>query len=291
MFSVLLPVYNGEKWLASSVMSVMKQTHKEFECLIICNGCTDDSFEVASKVVENDPRFSVYELETPNKANALNFGIYKSKYGWIAPIDVDDTWLPAKLEKQKRYLDSNPSLDILSCQMTYVGALNCDAPRNPLDHETISWCFSQGKNPISFPASVYRKDLHFRGVGLFNTLSIVIEDYDFWQRCKINGMQMANLPDNLVVHTIHGDPDNLSKVQTHRGEEEDTWSLDLKTKTEYRQQLAKCLVDSWYIDWPSDFPTEWGLVSLIRDFDRKNDLGSTRTFTNSSDPEKGNNNV
>ena len=204
MFSVLLPVYNGEKWIADAITSVMNQTYKDFECLVICNGCTDTSYQVALDTVGSDSRFFVHSLDVANKANALNFGVYQSKNDWIVPIDADDTWSPLKLQKQLDFITENPDVDILSCQMTYVGTLNCEAPRNPLDNETIHWCFARGKNPISFPASAYKNNVHFRGVGLYNTSNLVIEDYDFWQRCKQRGMVMANLPDNLAVHRIHG---------------------------------------------------------------------------------------
>lgn len=293
MFSVLLPVYNGEKWIADAITSVMNQTYKDFECLVICNGCTDTSYQVALDTVGSDSRFFVHSLDVANKANALNFGVYQSKNDWIAPIDADDTWAPLKLQKQLDFITENPDVDILSCQMTYVGTLNCEAPRNPLDNETIHWCFARGKNPISFPASAYKKNVHFRGVGLYNTSNLVIEDYDFWQRCKQRGMVMANLPDNLAVHRIHGK--ELNRVSTSVDEEgKEGWSFHGVSKTEYRQQLVKLLVDSWYIDWDvkehGPYPAYWGVMSNIREFDDVYDLGPG-TPVNSTDLEKENKDV
>jgi glycosyltransferase involved in cell wall biosynthesis len=228
-----------------------------------------------------------------NKANALNFGVYLSKHDWIAPIDADDIWLPIKLQKQYDFIITNSSVDILGCQMLYIGALDCEAPRNPHDNETIYWCFARGKNPISFPAVTYKKSIHFRGVGLYNTSNLVIEDYDFWQRCKQQKMIMANLPDDLAVHRIHGD---LSTVVDPTMDEHgrESWDLNTKSKTEFRQQLIKWFVDSWYVDWDIDihgpYPPHWGIIANIREFDKKYDLGPG-TPVNSTDADKGNTDV
>ncbi len=80
MFSVLLPVYNGEKWLEEAIQSVMDQTFEEFECFILCNGCTDSSANIAEQMTVNDDRFVVHKLHLANKANALNFGVCFSKH-------------------------------------------------------------------------------------------------------------------------------------------------------------------------------------------------------------------
>jgi glycosyltransferase involved in cell wall biosynthesis len=293
MFSVILPVYNGERWLAEAIQSVMNQTITNFECLIICNGCTDNSQQIATYLTAKDDRFKVVITNHANKSNALNIGICYSKYAWLAPIDADDIWMLNKLELQAKFINANPSVDILGTQLNYIGSIDCAAPRNPLTHLEIYKCFSRGKNPIPFPSSVYRKDVHIRGVGFYDTSNFVIEDYDFWQRCKANKMVMANLPDVLLQYRLHGDP-RTSTVDNIVHEEGGIEKSEIKTisLTEARQQMAKMVTDSMYIDCEDEkMPIIWGMMRQIRQFDNQYRTGTgTSTPVNSVDDSKVGNN-
>lgn len=291
MFSVLLPVYNGEKWLVEAIDSVKSQTFRDFDCLIICNGCTDNSAQVANEATKGDNRFTILSVAHANKANALNIGVCYAKNEWIAPIDADDVWLPTKLEKQAAFIKQNPTVDIVGTQLDYIGALVCEAPRNPLSHHAIYECFSRGKNPMPFPSSVYKKNIHIRGVGFYDTTNFFIEDYHFWQRCKAHGMLMVNLPEVLLHYRLHGDPSTstLDAVTHEKGGAEQV-VISTKSFTEARQQIAKALIDAMYADCDADkMPDSWGLFRTIRQFDAKYRKGSgTSTPVNSNDGTKGN---
>jgi len=291
MFSVLLPVYNGERWLGEAIQSVMNQTYREFECLILCNGCTDNSVEIAKYLIRQDKRFIVHELTHANKANALNFGVCFSKHSWIAPIDADDVWVEEKLKKQAEFISEHPGVDIIGTQLDYIGSLTCAAPRNPCSHHEIYECFSRGRNPMPFPSAVYRKNVHLRGVGFFNTSHYVIEDYEFWQRCKKHGMVMVNLPDILLKYRLHGDPSTstASPITREKGGVE-KGTIQTQSHVEARQQLAKHIVDAMYVDCDVDkMPPSWGTIGYLRKFDAKYDMGSG-TPVNSTDGSKGNKN-
>ena len=289
MFSVLLPVYNGEKWLAETIQSISNQTLQNWECIIICNGCTDNSRQISEFLTKSDKRFRIIVTNHANKSNALNLGVCYSNFPWIAPVDADDVWLPQKLEMQAKFINSNPNVDIIGTQLDYIGALTCAAPRNPVTHNEIYGCFSRGKNPIPFPSSVYKKNIHLRGVGFYNTSNYVIEDYDFWQRCKAHGMIMANLPEVLLHYRLHGDP-STSTVDdvTHEKGGVEKSKIFTKSLTEARQQLAKMIVDAMYVDCDNDkMPGSWGIIAQIRQFDNKYraDAG-TMTPVNSNDASK-----
>ncbi len=291
MFSVLLPVYNGEKWLKEAIDSVKNQTYSNFDCYIICNGCTDNSVQIAKNCIAGDKRFSILITNHANKSNALNIGICYSKNDWLAPIDADDIWLPTKLEKQAMFINQNPTVDIVGTQLDYIGALVCEAPRNPCSHDEIYECFSRGKNPIPFPSVVYKKNIHIRGVGFYDTTNYVIEDYHFWQRCKAHGMIMVNLPEVLLHYRLHGDPSTstLDSVTHEKGGAEQI-KISTKSITEARQQIAKAITDAMYVSCDIDkMPVHWGLFKTIREFDEKYRKGSgTSTPVNSNDNSKGN---
>jgi len=265
MFSVVLPVYNGEKWLGEAIESVLSQTFKDLELLVVCNGCDDSSEQVAEKYTANDSRARVLSLPVANKANALNYGICFSKYQWLAPIDADDVWYSDKLKKQYDFISQNPDVDIVGTHLHYFGSLCEPAPRNPLDHPHIWECFLLGKNPIAFSSAAWKKNIHFRGVGFFNTTHFVIEDYEFWQRCIDWNLKFANLPEDLVKYRLHGDPSKNTVAVGENGVIEDSFEVDSVVKA--RQIIAKGIVDSMYIYCP-DIPDEWGLVGHLRRFDQ-----------------------
>ncbi len=265
MFSAILPVYNGEKWVGEAIDSVLNQTFKDLELLVVCNGCDDQSEKVAKEHTFRDARARVLSLPVANKANALNYGICFSKYQWVAPIDADDIWHSKKLEKQYQFIKGNPKTDIIGTHLHYIGSLNEPAPRNPLDHANIWERFLMGKNPIAFSSAVWKKNVHFRGVGFFNTTHFVIEDYEFWQRCVDWNLQFANLPENLVYYRLHGDPSKNTVAVDDEGNVTDSYEVDSVVKA--RQIIAKGIVDSMYT-YASKIPDGWGLIGHLRRFDQ-----------------------
>ena len=265
MFSVVLPVYNGETWIGEAIDSVIAQTFAEFELIVVCNGCDDNSEAIAKQHVSDDKRCRVLSLPVANKSNALNYGICFSRYQWIAPIDADDIWFPNKLKKQASFIKKNPNVDIVGTQLQYIGSLEKAAPRNPLSHPEIWECFLLGKNPIAFSSAAWKKNIHFRGIGFFNTTHFVIEDYEFWQRCIEWNLIFSNLEDDLVWYRLHGDINKNLVVLGENSVIEDTFETDSAVKA--RQIIAKGIVDSMYI-YAQEIPEEWGLIGHLRRFDK-----------------------
>lgn len=88
--SVLMSVYNGERWLAESIESVLNQTFTDFEFLIVNDGSTDGSGEIINRYAEQDSRIHVFDKPNTGLADSLNYGIARAKGEWIARIDADD---------------------------------------------------------------------------------------------------------------------------------------------------------------------------------------------------------
>jgi teichuronic acid biosynthesis glycosyltransferase TuaG len=110
MISILMPVYNGIEYISESVQSVLDQTFQEWELIIAVNGHEQNSlvFQVAKEYSDLDKRIRVYDFyEYKGKANTLNSMIVFCKYDYIAILDVDDIWLPRKLEVQAGLLKQN----------------------------------------------------------------------------------------------------------------------------------------------------------------------------------------
>lgn len=100
MISVVMPVYNGERFLPEAVRSVMDQTYRDWELIIVDDGSTDRSREVALEYAAKDDRVSVISQDNAGPAAARNNGVNHARGRWIAFIDADDLWDKDKLKAQ-----------------------------------------------------------------------------------------------------------------------------------------------------------------------------------------------
>lgn len=107
LFSVLMPVYNGEKYLREAIDSILEQTLTDFEFLIIDDGSKDNSVQIINSY--NDPRIRLVKNETNlGISKTLNRGIEMASAEFIARMDADDISYPARLQKQYDYLIKHP---------------------------------------------------------------------------------------------------------------------------------------------------------------------------------------
>jgi glycosyltransferase involved in cell wall biosynthesis len=118
--SVLLPVCNAEPTLADALDSIASQTFAEHEVLVVLNGCTDGSAEVARSRAAIDRRLRVMELPRPGLVEALNCGMGVARTPLVARMDADDRMLGLRLEVQCAALDQHPDWDAVASQVRYV---------------------------------------------------------------------------------------------------------------------------------------------------------------------------
>lgn len=111
--SVVLSVYNGEDTLSIAIDSVLNQTYKDFEFIIINDGSTDDSLKIIEKYRRQDDRVIAIDRENKGLANSLNEGVELSKGKYIARMDQDDICFSKRFEKQVDFLENNTSVDML----------------------------------------------------------------------------------------------------------------------------------------------------------------------------------
>ena len=112
--TVLMPVYNGEKYIREAMDSILNQTFNDFEFLIVNDGSTDSTKQLIESYP--DPRIRLVNQENRGVAKSLNRGLRLAKGKYIARMDADDISLPDRLAKQIEVLESNPDVDItVSC--------------------------------------------------------------------------------------------------------------------------------------------------------------------------------
>ncbi len=111
--SVIVPAYNSEKVLADALDSVRTQTHAHLEVLVVNDGSTDRTAEIADKYVAADPRFRCWHQSNAGSAVARNTGLRQARGDWIAFLDADDVWFSTKLELQLRLAQEDKAANVL----------------------------------------------------------------------------------------------------------------------------------------------------------------------------------
>ncbi len=220
LISVLMPVFNAEEYLDISISSILNQTYKNFEFIIINDGSTDSSLEIIKKYQNLDVRLRVISRENRGLIASLNEGLSISTGGWICRMDADDISLPDRLSKQVNYAEEN-KLDICgSWAETFGSEVKLIKPcSNPFDIE-INLLF---RCPIVHPSVIMRKE--FVKNLKYSEKFKHAEDYKFWvdvAQCK---GRLGNIPEKLLLYRLH------SKQISHVHSEE-----QLKKTKEIKQQ-------------------------------------------------------
>ena len=188
-----MPVYNGIEFMDTSVTSILEQTYKEWELLIGINGHPPGSIVYqTAKAYETDPRIRVLDLTTKGKSNTLNEMLSYCSYSWIALLDVDDVWLPLKLETQLSFMSL---YDVIGTHCHYFGESygQPDIPTGDLrKHDFMK------VNPIINSSCLVKKE-HCLWDGSVDG----VEDYDMWLRLWRKKCYFYNVPEALVLHRIH----------------------------------------------------------------------------------------
>ena len=205
--SVIIPTYNRKHTLQRAIDSVLAQTFKPYEIIIVDDGSKDGTKEW---LLQNYP--SVQYIHQPNNgvSSARNKGIQISQGSWIALLDSDDEWMPEKLEYQSRFLEVNR--DSSFCHTNEIWIRNGVRVNQMKKHkkyggDIFKHCLDICR--ISPSSSIINKDV-FEEVGAFDESLTVCEDYDLWLRvtAKFNILFL----DEPLIKKYGGHLDQLSRV-------------------------------------------------------------------------------
>ncbi len=114
MISIVIPLYNKEKYIVDTLQSVVKQSYKEFEVIVVDDGSTDNSIEKIMPFLD-DPRFKLVEQKNGGVSSARNLGVLKSRFEYIAFLDADDLWMPDYLLKMQGAIKQFPYCVMYNC--------------------------------------------------------------------------------------------------------------------------------------------------------------------------------
>lgn len=244
--SVIMPVYNVEKYLAQAIESVLAQTFPDFELIIVDDGATDRSAEIYSAF--NDPRIRVIKQKNRGLAGARNTGIRNAKGRYIGLLDSDDIWRKDKLSQHVAHLEANPRLGVSYSPSEFIGqdgkSLNLFMQpkltgidvgyilcRNPIGN---------GSAPV-FRAEVFRdiafevKTDHGTEEWFFDETFRYSEDIECWMRIAAQtDWEFEGLRDALTLYRVV--PGTLS-ANTEKMFE--YWSRMMARVSEYAPEIAR----------------------------------------------------
>lgn len=202
--SVIIPVYNRTLQLKSAVDSVLAQTFKDIEVLVIDDGSTVD----IGPFVAADPRVKIVRQKNRGVSAARNAGIKLARGKYIALLDSDDAWLPEKLIKQVKYMDEHPELLISQTEDIWFRHGQRVNPHNKHQKKAGDIFIDSLELCLISPSAVIMRRELFDKVGLFDETLLACEDYDLWLRVT-SRYPVGLLPEQLIVRYA-GHPDQLS---------------------------------------------------------------------------------
>ena len=183
--SVILTCYNGARWISAAIESLLVQTYKNFELVVIDDGSTDNSKEIVSSYL-CDERVRYIHQENRGFSAAVNRGIKESKGDLIGFIGQDDLWLHNKLKLQVEYLNNHKDVDLVQSsyfavdsQGRIIRIRNVEIPSISSKREFIEKLFLG--NFIGFETVLVKREC-FDKVGFFDERMVGFSDHDIWLR-------------------------------------------------------------------------------------------------------------
>jgi glycosyltransferase involved in cell wall biosynthesis len=201
VISVVLPVRDGERWLREALDSVLAQTYRDLELVVVDDGSRDRTPEILGGV--DDERLRVVRQDAAGLVAALNRGTAEAGGDVIARMDADDVSLPARLERQAALLRADERVGVVGC-----GVETIDEAGNPQS----SWLLPADdaalrrrlllRNPFAHGSVVIRREALERAGGYRSDYG-ANEDYDLWRRIA-QGWRLAAVPEVLYRYREHG---------------------------------------------------------------------------------------
>jgi len=230
--SVVMAVYNEEKFLEESVDSILNQTFKDWELVIVNDCSTDNSLNIIKSYMKKDKRIRLVN----NKKNggcpdSRNDGLKISKGEYIAILDGDDVSHPKRLEKEVNYLEKNPHIFLVGSSAVYINEEGKEIRRfrKYNDHEMLAWRLPQS-------CGIVHSSIMFRNEGLiYNNYFKGASDYKFYLDLLSKGKNLTNLPEFLVRYRLHGGSMSISGKEMQEGfSNEAKEQIDFKSKFRIR---------------------------------------------------------
>ncbi len=259
--AILMPVYNGEKYLHEAIDSILSQTFGNFVFIIIDDGSTDKTVEIIKSYNDNRIKLLLNEKHM-GISYSLNKGILSSNTKYIARMDCDDISLPNRIKEQVNFMNENLDIGVCGTYVEIFGFNKNRIQKFPLKNKDIKFKLLSD-NPLNHPTVIMRRNVLNENGLLYNVNYDGAEDYDLWERLSVF-TKLENLPKVLLKYREHANQiSRMSPVQKEKideiqrrqylriGVEKNDFSQLLKANKHYKiynnWPLRKIVYKQYYI--------------------------------------------
>lgn len=204
--SVVLPAYNDERWLREAVDSVLAQTHRDFELLLIDDGSTDGTLAIMQAYAAQDERVRVFTHENWGVARTRNDATSHTRGDWIAVMDADDVMRSTRFERQLAFIQAHPEVAVASCLAYLINEGGEVIGQTTTDLLTAADCARYVSEKIWFGVThsgvMMRKDVLLAAGGYREKLRYA-PDTDLWFRISEAGGLILVQPERLMLLRKH----------------------------------------------------------------------------------------
>lgn len=195
LISVIIPVHNGDKYIAEAIHSVLAQTYLNWELIVVDDASTDRTCEIVKQIAAENNKVRLIECAENfgGPARPRNIGIQNSKGEFLTFLDDDDSWLPDKLEKQIIFL-LEKKLDFVYTGITILGG------KNRKVKPVKSWYSLMLKSPITTSSVLVKNS---RNIWFDEDKQLIAaEDHHLWLHLLYDGFKIGFIPDPLTIYRI-----------------------------------------------------------------------------------------
>ncbi len=257
MFSIIIPLYNKEKYIAKAIESVLNQTYQEFELIVIDDGSTDNSYKIAEELLDSlqardalrIPHSTLITQSNAGVSIARNRGVEMAKYDYIAFLDADDWWAPSYLEEMKAFIEEFPDTALYASSYFSVKYGENRHAKIGVSAGFERGCFdyfeAYAKSPwmpIWTGSAILKKSVYNEMSGFKAHLKLG-EDFDLWARVALKyKTALLNKPlayYNQDVELMGRAVGNLHKPENHM-----LWNLGFLEEAEKNHPFIKPMLDN-----------------------------------------------
>jgi glycosyltransferase involved in cell wall biosynthesis len=230
LVSVIIPCYNDGIFLADAVRSVLNSTYENIQVIIVDDGSTDNTSEVAGTMVEESSKVKYLFHENRGLAASRNRGIEYAAGKFILPLDADDKISPEYIAEAVKILQAKEDVRVVYCNAWFFGKKQGEWKLKPFTRKILP------RENVIFCSAMYRKEDWVKAGGYSDEMKSGWEDWEFWISLLKNGGEVYKLPLTGFFYRIK--ENSMRKEMTKRKKSENIKFMNLKHKDFFYKELG-----------------------------------------------------
>jgi len=220
--SIIMPCYNSQKFIEDAIRSVLLQSYKNWELIIVDDCSNDNSMQIINQYQKNDNRIRVYITDSNSGCPAVprNIAIKNSSGQYIAFLDSDDLWMPKKLEEQMKIFKSQRDVGVVFSNYELINEKGLRINKIIKSPEKVNYSMLLNSNYIGNLTAIY----DILKIGRIYQKNIKNEDYLYWLEILRKGLYARNTNTNNALYRLHRHSFSANKFKVIK------WQWQIYTK-------------------------------------------------------------